>query len=103
MLEELDAFHQVLYMLYHHHLPDGNVEQITASTKALKERMGILSGASLPDRLKRKEAEFNSARSKLAESVERLDPSLATTDSQAFTSQVEAMHSDYQALEAIFD
>lgn len=103
VLKELDAFHQVLYLLYHHYVPDGNLEEIVASTKRLKERMTVLKKAKLPDRLKQKETEFNNARDRLAESVAALDASLAVKDREAFTSQVESMHSDYQALEAVFD
>lgn len=103
VLKELDAFHQALYMLYHHHMPDWNLEEIATTTIALKERMVALSNAVLPERLKRKEQEFIDARTRLAASVASLDGSLAARDREAFTSQVESMHSDYQALEAIFD
>ena len=103
VLKELDAFHQTLYMLYHHYVPDWNLEEIAASATTLKERMNVLSNAALPDRLKGKEKAFNTARAKLAEAVAALDASVAVHDRGAFTSRVESMHSDYQALEAIFD
>lgn len=103
VLKELDAFHQALYMLYHHHMPDWNLDEIATATNTLKERMVALRNAVLPNRLKRKEQEFIDARTRLAASVASLDASLAARDREAFTSQVESMHSDYQALEAIFD
>ncbi len=102
-LKELDAFHQALYMLYHHYLPDGDLGAIASSTKILNERMVELSNAKLPDRLQKKETAFNDARTKLAGSVAALDASLAGRDREAFAAQVESMHTDYQALEAILE
>lgn len=102
-LKELDAFHRVLYMLYHHYMPDGNLEAIASSTRTLNERMAALSNAKLPDRLQKKETAFNDARIKLAGSVAALDASLAGKNRDAFAVQVESMHTDYQALEAILE
>ncbi len=102
-LKELESFHQVLYMLYHHYLPQNDQEKIVSSVKALKEKMEALDKATLPDRLKKKEAAFLEARTKLSQSVGSLDPGMAAKDQGEFASQVEAMHTDYQALEKVFE
>lgn len=103
VLNELDAFHQVLYMLYHHYLPDGNHEKIVSFVEQLKEKMAALEKATLPERLKKKESAFNEARAALGRSVAALDPSIAKTKPAEFEASVERMHSDYQALERVFE
>lgn len=103
VLKEIDAFHQVLYMLYHHYLPGKNQQQIASSVAELKDKMAMLEKATLPDRLKKKEAVFIAARTALARSVKALDVSLAKDKPKEFSARVETMHSDYQALEKVFD
>jgi primosomal protein N'' len=103
VLEEMDAFHQVLYMLYHHYLPGKNQEKLTSSVKELKERMTALNKATLPERLTKREAAFNAARSSLAHSVEALDASMAEDNLEEFASKVETMHTNYQTLEKVFE
>lgn len=103
VLKEMDAFHQVLYMLYHHYLPKENVEKLASSVVQLKEKMAFLGKATLPDRLKKREAAFNEARAALAASVQVLDGSMAKSNLKEFASKVEVMHADYQALEKVFE
>lgn len=103
VLKELEAFHQVLYMLYHHHLPGKNREEIVSSVVELKERMVQLEKATLPDRLKKREAGFISARTALANSVKALDVTMVRDSPEEFSGMVETMHSDYQALEKVFE
>jgi hypothetical protein len=103
VLKEMDAFHQSLYMLYHHYLPEKNQEMLVSSVKELKERMAVLNKATLPDRLKKREPAFVEARAALGHSVEALDASMVKDNPEEFTSKVETMHTDYQALERVFE
>lgn len=103
ILKELDAFHQVLYMLYHHYLPNGDQEKIVSSVERLKEKMVALEKATLPERLKKKESAFNEATVALGRSVAALDASIAITKPAEFEASVQQMHSDYQALERVFE
>lgn len=103
VLKEIEAFHQVLYMLYHHYLPDNDVEKIVSSVTKLKEKMAVLEKAALPERWKEKEAAFTEARAVLAQSVKALDSSIAKDKPKEFAASVETMHSDYQALEKVFE
>lgn len=101
-LKEIDAFHQVLYMLYHHYWPERNQEKVASSLPALKEKMTALNAVVLPERWKKKEAAFAEARLKLSRSVEALTVADAKNNPTLFSSNLEAMHSDYQALERVF-
>jgi hypothetical protein len=103
VLKEMDAFHQVLYMLYHHYLPEKNEAKLVSSVMELKEKMAALEKAKLPDRLKKKEAAFKEARTQLARSVKALDASMVKSNPKEFAASVEVMHAEYQALERVFE
>jgi len=102
-LKELDEFHAVLYMLYHHYLPQRDTQNILTSAMAMKEKMSALNSAKLPERLKQKEAEFQAARSKLSASVDALEASVQTNSEQRIKDAVNEVHSNYQALDRVFE
>ncbi|HWR37386.1 MAG TPA: hypothetical protein VN622_16110 [Clostridia bacterium] len=102
-LKELDEFHTVLYMLYHYEYPEYKLDKIKASVAALKEKMGPLNKASLPKRVSKKQAEFDASRVKLDGSIDALIATLAKPDKKTVGRAVETMHSNYQAVEAIFE
>lgn len=103
VIKEIDEFHKVLYMLYHYYMPEGNVEKVKSSIKELKEKMDILNKAVLPERRKSKEKEFNTARKKLSKSVDDLVKSIKKYDHKKVSKKIEIMHSNYQALEKVFE
>lgn len=103
VLKELDEFHHVLYMLYHHYLPENNQEMLVSSIAELKGKMVLLESAKLTGRLKNREAAFMEGRAKLARSVAALNALEAKTDRKQFASNVETMHRDYQTLEEVFE
>lgn len=100
-MKELDDFHSVLYMLYHHYLPEYDLEKIRSSVSELKQKMAALKNAAPPARLKASPAEFQSAREKLSASVDALDASLQKNDEEKIKAAVETMHSDYVALSGV--
>ena len=101
-LKELDEFHAVLYMLYHHYLPKSDMENIRKSAAELQQKMAALNAAQLPERLSGKDYEFKVARGLLAQSVAALGASIQSNDEKAIKDAVEAVHSNYQALDKIF-
>jgi NADH dehydrogenase/NADH:ubiquinone oxidoreductase subunit G len=102
-LKELDDFHSVLYMLYHHYLPQYDLEKIRLSVGELKQKMTALNAVQVPLRLKDNASEFEAARSKLSASVDALESSLQTNSEEKIKAAVETMHSDYQALNGVFE
>jgi NADH dehydrogenase/NADH:ubiquinone oxidoreductase subunit G len=102
-LKELDDFHASLYMLYHHYLPDYDIQKIRASAAELKQKMVALNAARLPERFKQKEAEFQSARRKLSESVDALNAVVQSNADQKIKNAVHELHSNYEALAGICD
>jgi hypothetical protein len=102
-LKELDEFHAVLYMLYHHYLPKYDLQNIKASAAELKQKMAALNSAKMPERLKQKEPEFQAARAKLSASADALEAAIQTNAEQKIKDAVNSVHSDYQALGRVFE
>ncbi len=102
-LRELDDFHAVLYMLYHYYLPKYDIENIKSSALELKQKMAALSAAGMPERLKNRGSEFQAARAKLSKSVDALESSIQSNNEKTIKDAVEAVHSNYQALNKIFE
>jgi hypothetical protein len=101
-LKELDEFHAVLYMLYHHYLPKNDLQNIRKSAAELTQKMAALNQAKLPERLIDKDYDFQVARGMLAQSVAALEAGTQSGDDKTVRDAVEAVHSRYQALEKIF-
>lgn len=102
-LRELDDFHTVLYWLYHYHAPAYELEKIKTSVGELQVKMDALNKATLPGRLKNKEEAFVASREKLAASVAALAANLPSNDEKTIKAAIETMHSDYEALQRVFD
>jgi hypothetical protein len=102
-LKEIDEFHSVLYLLYHYYMPEFRLDKIKTSAAELKQKMAALNNARLPERLKRKEAEFAAARTKLARSVDALEAGLASGSQKDIRSLLESLHADYESLTRVFE
>ncbi len=106
-LKELEAFHSVLYMLYHYYWPEGNLPKIRESAAALTEKMAGLDSAVLPKRLEAKTETFTTARANLGRAVRNLQELVArdpgTPAAEDLRTAVTGLHNNYQALEKIFD
>ena len=100
-LKELDDFHSILYMLYHHYLPQYDLEKIRSSVAELKQKMAALNEVQAPARLEDRTSEFQAARAKLSASVDALESSLRTNSEKEIKAAVETMHSNYQMLNGV--
>lgn len=104
VLKEITSFHQSLYMLYHYYTPEYDYEMIKKTVDELSEKMTALNKATLPERMKNKNDEFNTARKELDQSVKKLKSTVKSKkDKEKIINAVETMHTKYQALEAVFD
>ncbi len=102
-MKEIDEFHAVLYMLYHHYLQQNDREKIQSSALELKQKMAALNSAALPERLKQRQKEFTSARADLSKSVDGLQAAVQSKAEKTIKDAVEALHSNYQKLEKVFE
>jgi len=103
VLRELDDFHSSLYMLYHYYLPEYDIENIRASANELKQKMQVLDAAILPERLQSRNKQFQDARQRLSESVEAFHSIAETGSEESIKKAIEALHTDYQTVQTIFD
>lgn len=100
--KEIDAFHQVLYQLYHHQLDPYDAAAVTASVTRLQEKMAVLAKAPLPERFAAKTAAYEEARAALGRKVEAFAAAVATGDAAKAKAAAETMHTAYVRLESVF-
>jgi hypothetical protein len=103
VLPQMDAFHKVLYVVYHQDLPGKKWADVRAAAPELRTKALAVSQAELPKRLEAKTEAFKTASAGLLEAtaeLERLGPSGAPA---ALEAAVLKIHAKYQALEKIFE
>ncbi len=102
MVEELHAFHQELYKLYHKYLPEYDLEEIRANAVVLREKVAALQEVELSERMADKQEMFENAVEELEIAVNALAEIAAEDDKAAVTQAVEVVHSAYQKAESVF-
>ncbi|MFA7289811.1 MAG: hypothetical protein WC055_13120 [Melioribacteraceae bacterium] len=103
-LKEIDAFHQVLYTLYHYYSPENQYEKIKEAVGQLKERVVDISKAQLSAKQKVKEESFKKLAAELSVAVDKLEIVVNEgNNKKSIQDAVENMHSKYEELEKVFD
>ena len=102
-LKELDAFHVVLYQLYHYDLPSDDLAAMRKTIATLQEQMAALDAAQVPQRLKRQQKEFRDARTKLSQAVASLGKTAASNDVGRVKAMIEEVHARYEMTVAVCD
>ena len=102
-LRELDAFHVVLYQLYHYDMPSNDLAAMKASIAKLGEPMAALDKVELPERAAARKPAFTEARKALSESVDKLTAVARSKNKAKIKAGIEEMHTRYMALAAVFD
>jgi hypothetical protein len=104
VLKELDAFHQVLYLLHHYQMPEHQMGKIRASADSLVQRVGPLNKATLPKRLESKNEQFIKARKNLDEAVHAFAEAVKAKKGDDEIAKLEGtLHARYQVLEKVFE
>ena len=104
VLKEVDAFHQILYMLYHYYTPEYNFEKIKESAAEMQTKMEELNNAELSQKMKSREEAFNNARMELEIAVKKFNETVNSNDNKkSVENAVDLVHSKYQELEKVFD
>ena len=102
-LREFDAFHVVLYQLYHYDIPSDDLAAMRKTIDRMKEPMAALDAAKVPPRLAKKEKEFVSAREELSKAVAALAKAAETDDLARVKAAVEEVHDRYEMATAVCD
>jgi len=100
VLKEVDAFHKVLYVVYHQYLPDKDYVRIKEAGAELTARAEGIAQAALPKRLEPRTEAFRKAAAELLEAARAI---AAASPDASLAPAVEHLHSKYQALEKVFE
>ncbi len=103
LMKELDAYHVVLYKIYHKHMPDFMMDELQKASEELKEKCHDLMKAKLPKRLEKKAAQFEKARTVLCAATDKLVEIAEGKDKISVKNAVDDVHAKYQLIEKIFD
>jgi hypothetical protein len=103
VLKEVDAFHKVLYVVYHKYLPNKDYEGIKSSSEDMILKAEAITKAALPKRLEAKTEAFTSAAADLYETTKALAEAAKSGQGSGIEAAVETVHTRYRALEKIFD
>jgi hypothetical protein len=103
VLMEMDAFHKVLYVVFHTNLPAKDWASVRAAAPDLKSKAEAIVPAKLPARLQAKAEPFAKAADELIKAATALAGLGANADGAAVEQAVLKLHSRYQELEKIFD
>ncbi|HET9950287.1 MAG TPA: hypothetical protein VFS09_00695 [Candidatus Eisenbacteria bacterium] len=103
-LPELEAFHVVLYQLYHSDLPAGDVKAMRATIDRMKDPLAALESAKLPEAWSKEQADrFDNARTKLVEATKELNKAAPKADAKALKAPIEKVHDRYLGVIAVCD
>jgi len=103
VLGEVDAFHKILYVVYHKDLPEKKFAAVETASRELTARAEAIQKANLPARLAGKSAAFQTASAELLEAARELEAVCRKGESSAVEGAVLALHTKYQSLEKVFD
>jgi hypothetical protein len=101
--KEVDAFHKVLYVVYHKYLPEKKYADICAVAADMVANAEAITKATLSPRLVAKTEAFQAAAAKLLVETKALEAAGKSCLEKDIASLVEKVHSAYQALEKVFD
>jgi hypothetical protein len=102
--KEVDEFHKVLYMIYHHYWPNKNMEEFSKAVDDLELRAEELNKCVLPKWAEDKSNEFMEQSQKLYDSTKKLkELKDSNADDADLEKAIEDVHDNYVALEGLFD
>ena len=102
--KEVDEFHKVLYMIYHHYGPNKNTAELNKAIDDLMMRADELKNCVLPKWATDKKDEFTKAADDLYTSTKELQTlKNSKAEEKLINVGIEKVHTSYQKLEALFD
>jgi uncharacterized phage infection (PIP) family protein YhgE len=102
--KEVDEFHKVLYIIYHHYGPDKNTQELYKAIDDLYLRADELKNCVLPKWVSDKKDDFAKAADELYNSTKGLkELKDSKADDKQINEGIEKVHTNYQKLEALFD
>ncbi|HSW56560.1 MAG TPA: hypothetical protein VLH59_15870 [Ignavibacteriaceae bacterium] len=101
--KEVDEFHKVLYMIYHHYWPNKNMEEFGKAVDDLAMRADELVNCVLPKWASDKSESFKEQSQKLYDATKNLkELKDSKADDTELGKAIEDVHDNYVALEGLF-
>ncbi len=100
---EVDAYHKVLYVVFHKYMPEKKFADICAVAPDMVAKAEAITKATLSKRLEAKTEAFQSAAAKLLAETRLLEAAGKTCLEKDIVAIVGTVHDAYQALEKVFD
>ena len=100
---EVDAFHKILYVVYHTYLPEKNYASICKVAPDMVAKAEAITKATLAPRLAAKTQAFQAAAARLLAETRLLKEAGKACLEKEIASLVEKVHSAYQDLQKVFD
>jgi hypothetical protein len=101
--KEVDAYHKVLYVVYHKYLPEKKYAEINSVAADMVAKAEAVTKAELSPRLAAKTEAFQAAAVKLLAETKALEAAGKAGLEKDIPQLVEKMHTAYQALEKVFN
>ncbi len=103
VIKEVDEFHKVLYMIYHHYWPNKNMEEFGKAVDDLAMRADELANCVLPKWASEKSEAFKEQSQKLYDATKKLkELKDSKADDAELEKAIEDVHDNYVALEGLF-
>ncbi len=100
--KEVDDFHKLLYVIYHHYLPSKNYDKIREVRIPLYNRAKAIANTKLASRFDAKKDKIKIAANDLLHSVKVFRDFQPRATGEEIESAVEEIHTKYQRLDEIF-
>ncbi len=101
--KEVDAFHKVLYVVFHKYLPEKKFADICVVAPDMVAKAEAITKATLSKRLEARTEAFQIAAAKLLAETKLLEAAGKTCLEKDISALVDTVHRAYQALEKVFD
>jgi len=102
-MKELDAYHQVLYRVFHHLWPGKKLDELRTASAELATACSTLAAAPMPKRFASREATVRPELAALCAATDALGVALKGSDEAAIGAAVEQVHTQYQKVEKLFE
>lgn len=101
--KEVDAYHKVLYVVFHKYLPEKKYADICGVAPDMVAKAEAITKATLSKRLEAKVEAFQAAAAKLLAETKALEAAGKSCLEKDIVALVDTVHGAYQALEKVFD
>ncbi len=100
---EINEFHKILYVIYHHYLPNNDYAKIKSVSPDFLQKAQNIKDAKLPEMFKDKTNKYNSLSADLLNAVNELTEICKSNKDDELKESIDKVHSCYQKLESLFD